>query len=63
MEEKKKKLIMGQYKRTAHGSNGILIYCSHCGSEIEETSNGFYPPIEYEEEKYNRECENCRESL
>ena len=39
--------------------NGILIYCKNCGSEFEETAEGYYPPIKYESDKHNRECRRC----
>lgn len=43
--------------------NGILIYCKNCGSEFEETAEGYYPPIKYESDKHNRECRRCLTEL
>ena len=45
-----------------NGYNGIIICCRSCGKEIEETDNGYYQPIVYEHEKYERQCRQCRES-
>jgi hypothetical protein len=45
-----------------NGNNGIMIYCRSCGKDIEETDNGYYDPISYEHEKYDRKCKQCRES-
>ena len=45
-----------------NGSNGINICCRSCGKDIEETDNGYYQPIVYENEKYERQCRECRES-
>ena len=39
--------------------NGLIIYCNNCGSEFEETAKGYYDPIKYESDKYNRECRIC----
>ena len=43
--------------------NGIVIYCKNCGSEFEETAEGYYPPIKYESDKHNRECRRCLTEL
>jgi len=43
--------------------NGIIISCSHCGSEFEETADGYYSPIKYESDKYDRECRRCLTEL
>jgi len=45
-----------------NGYNGIMICCRSCGKDIEETDNGYYQPIVYEHEKYERQCRQCRES-
>ena len=42
--------------------NGIVIYCKNCGSEFEETCEGYYQPIKYESDKYDRECKQCLNS-
>lgn len=39
--------------------NGIVIICKNCGWEFEETANGYYEPLRYESDKYNRECPSC----
>jgi hypothetical protein len=39
--------------------NGLLIYCKNCGTEFEETSEGYYTPIKFESDKKNRECRKC----
>lgn len=44
-------------------NNGIVIYCKNCGSEFEETAEGYYPPIKYEIDKHNRECRRCLTEL
>jgi len=54
---KEEKLKANSY----NGRNGIMICCKSCGYEFEETDNGYYKPIEYESEKYERKCEQCRE--
>jgi hypothetical protein len=56
MEEDKPKAISAF---AYNGSNGIVICCSECGSEFEETCNGKYPPLQYEHERYNRLCLRC----
>ena len=43
--------------------NGLLIYCKNCGSEFEETAGGYYDPIKYESDKYDRECRRCLTEL
>ena len=43
--------------------NGIVICCKNCGSEFEETAEGYYPPIKYESDKHNRECRRCLTEL
>jgi hypothetical protein len=55
--EKEQELVLLPY----NGSNGIMIYCSNpdCYCEFEETSNGYYSPIKYESEQYNRLCPTC----
>jgi hypothetical protein len=50
-----KELILIPYT----SNNGIIICCKNCGSEFEETSNGYYQPIQHENDKYNRECPKC----
>ena len=55
MENKRIKLHMAEHD----GTNGICIYCKSCGAEFEETCQGNYPPLEYEDEKYSRRCQNC----
>lgn len=54
-------LHLDDYKLTAYGSNGILIYCASCGLEMEETVNGYYEPVKYESDKYGRYCQSCRD--
>lgn len=56
-EHKEEELILLPYD----GRNGILIYCSDpdCYAEFEETAEGYYPPIKYKSEKYNRKCRRC----
>lgn len=44
-----------------NGSNGIIICCRSCGREIEETDGGFYSPVQYENEKFERQCSQCRD--
>ncbi len=44
-----------------NGSNGIVICCRSCGREIEETDGGFYSPLQYENEKFERQCSHCRD--
>jgi hypothetical protein len=39
--------------------NGLLIYCKNCGTEFEETCEGYYIPIKFESDKKNRECRKC----
>jgi hypothetical protein len=43
--------------------NGIVICCKSCGSEFEETAEGYYQPIKYESDKYNRKCKRCLAEL
>lgn len=57
--EKEKELILMPYGN----HNGIVICCKNCGSEFEETAEGYYPPIKYENDKYNRECRRCLTEL
>ena len=56
---KEKELILASYGN----NNGICIYCKDCGREFEETCNGYYSPIKYESDKYNRYCFQCLISL
>jgi hypothetical protein len=56
---KEKELVLAPYS----GSNGIVIYCKNCGCEFEETSDGYYQPIKYESDKYNRKCRRCLRQL
>jgi len=56
---KEEKLILMPYAN----NNGIVIVCKNCGSEFEETAGGYYTPIEYESDKYNRECKRCLTEL
>lgn len=42
-----------------NGTNGIVIYCRSCGCGMCETDCG-YNAIEYECEKYDRYCDECR---
>ena len=44
-----------------NGSNGIIICCRSCGREIEETDGGFYSPVQFENEKFERQCSQCRD--
>ncbi len=39
--------------------NGIVIICRTCGADFEETCEGNYPPLEYEDERYSRRCKRC----
>jgi hypothetical protein len=55
-DTKEDKLILLPY----NSSNGIMICCKSCGCDMEETDNGYYDPIVYEREKYERKCFNCR---
>ena len=57
--EKEKELTLMPYGN----HNGIVIYCKNCGSEFEETAEGYYPPIKYESDKHNRECRRCLTEL
>jgi hypothetical protein len=43
--------------------NGIVIYCKNCYAEFEETANGYYTPLKYESEKYDRYCTICLSQL
>lgn len=45
-----------------NGVNGIFIYCKSCGVEFEETDQGYYKPVVYEHEKYDRKCKQCRDN-
>jgi transcription elongation factor Elf1 len=53
--KKDKELVLLPYTK----KNGIIIYCKNCGSEFEETANGYYEPIKYETDKTDRECNKC----
>jgi len=55
--EKEKKLNLMPYNSRKH--NGIIIYCKECNTEMEETVNGFYSPVKFESEKFNRSCDSC----
>lgn len=44
-----------------NGRNGIIVSCCSCGREFEETDNGHYPPIQFERERYDRQCSHCRD--
>ncbi len=55
-KEKKEKIQADWY----NGSNGIVICCKSCGTEFEETDQGHYSPIEFEHERYDRKCKQCR---
>jgi len=59
--KEEEELILMTYEK----GNGLLIYCSDgdCYAEFEETANGYYPPIKYESDKYNRKCSNCLKRL
>ena len=57
--DKEKKLILLPYD----GKNGIIITCKNCGCEFEETAGGYYTPIKYESDKYDRECRRCLKEL
>jgi hypothetical protein len=57
--KKEKKLVLMPYGK----NNGITICCSNCGCEFEETAEGYYGPIQYESDKYDRECRRCLTSL
>jgi len=56
-EQDKSKLQLLSYD----GRNGLTIYCKSCGYEMEETCNGYYDPIIYNNEQFNRYCDRCRE--
>ena len=51
----KKLAQLGKYEN----GNGLDIYCCRCGASFEETCKGFYPPIKYESDIEDRECEEC----
>jgi hypothetical protein len=59
MKETKKNKIKA-IKHNGYSWHSITICCKSCGVEFEETSNGYYEPIKYEEDKYNRRCPVCR---
>jgi hypothetical protein len=42
-----------------NGHNGIIICCVNCGSEFEETCNGYYHPLNFEHERHDRKCPIC----
>jgi len=44
-----------------NGSNGIVIVCKQCGISMEETDDGYYSPIVYVDDQYDRLCRYCRE--
>jgi len=58
---KDEKLNLHPWHTTTYGTNGLLISCSACGADMEETVGGHYPPLEYERDKYNRHCSSCLE--
>jgi transcription elongation factor Elf1 len=43
--------------------NSIVVICKRCGCEFEETAGGYYEPIEYESDYYDRECRRCLTEL
>ena len=53
----KTKLNAFPYNKSKH--NGIVIVCKNCGHEFEETAEGYYEPLEYEEDMYDRICLYC----
>ena len=53
----KTKIIANTYNKKKH--NGIVIVCKNCGSDFEETAEGYYEPLKYEEDKYDRICLYC----
>jgi hypothetical protein len=58
-----KEIKKNKIKSINHNGNswhGITICCKSCGVEFEETSNGYYEPIKYEEDRFNRKCNICR---
>ena len=58
METKRKELALMPY-----GNHNGILYCKNCGSEFEETAEGYYPPIKYESDKHNRACRRCLTEL
>ena len=44
-------------------STSIVIVCKRCGCDFEETAGGYYAPLQFEEEKQNRECRKCLSEL
>ena len=58
-----KEIKKNKIKSIDHNGNswhGITICCKSCGVEFEETSNGYYEPMKYEEDRFNRKCNICR---
>jgi hypothetical protein len=58
-----KEIKKNKIKFINHNGNswhGITICCKSCGVEFEETSNGYYEPMKYEEDRFNRKCNICR---
>jgi hypothetical protein len=58
-----KEIKKNKIKSINHNGNswhGITICCKSCGVEFEETSNGYYEPMKYEEDRFNRKCNICR---
>jgi hypothetical protein len=53
---KEEKIKTGPY---TNPMTGIVIVCKNCGCEFEETAQGYYRPMEYERDKYNRYCSRC----
>lgn len=60
MEKQVKKNKIKALPHNGNSWHGIIIVCKSCGVEFEETDNGYYKPIEYEEERFNRKCKICR---
>jgi|GEM_PF-3597073 len=58
--KKEKELVLMPH---INNLNGIIILCSHCGSEFEETAGGYYSPIKYQSDRYGRECRRCLTEL
>jgi hypothetical protein len=59
VNEIKKELALMPYGN----HNGLVIYCKTCGSEFEETAEGYYNPVKYESDLYDRCCRSCLSSL
>jgi hypothetical protein len=63
LQKMAKEIKKNKIKAIDHNGNswhGITICCKSCGVEFEETSNGYYEPMKYEEDRFNRKCNICR---